>query len=62
VLVDPQTYEPFAPETVGSADREIVLGKHSGRSAIRAMLHAQGFDGDQQQVEEALSRLRMATG
>ncbi|MBC3901091.1 hypothetical protein GH811_15850 [Acetobacterium malicum] len=33
VLKNPRTYEPFNPQTVGS-QREIVLGKHSGRQSI----------------------------
>ena len=33
VLKNPRTYEPFNPHTVGS-QREIVLGKHSGRQSI----------------------------
>jgi homocitrate synthase NifV len=33
VIKDPATYEPFPPESVGAA-RQIVLGKHSGRSGV----------------------------
>ena len=40
VLKDPSLYEPYQPETVGLR-RSIVLGKHSGRSALRHMLAAQ---------------------
>lgn len=33
VLKNPRTYEPFNPQTVGN-QREIVLGKHSGRQSL----------------------------
>ena len=35
ILANPQSFEPFEPETVGAPDRKIVLGKHSGTAAIR---------------------------
>lgn len=40
---DPQTYEPYAPELVG-AERSLRLGRHSGRSAVAALLGADGGD------------------
>ena len=42
LLADRRTYEPFAPETVGHRGTEIVLGKHSGKAAIRQVLAGQG--------------------
>jgi homocitrate synthase NifV len=42
LLADRRTYEPFAPETVGHRATEIVLGKHSGRAAVRQVLAEQG--------------------
>ena len=43
LLADRRTYEPFAPQTVGHADTEIVLGKHSGGAAIRQVLAEKGI-------------------
>jgi homocitrate synthase NifV len=43
VLKDPAMYEPYPPEAVGAA-RRIVLGKHSGRSAVLHVLRT--LDGD----------------
>ena len=43
LLADRRTYEPFAPRTVGHADTEIVLGKHSGGAAIRQVLAEKGI-------------------
>lgn len=42
VLKNPQTYEPFNPQTVGN-QREIVLGKHSGRQSILYKLKEQNL-------------------
>jgi homocitrate synthase NifV len=57
VLKDPATYEPFPPETVG-ASRRIVLGKHSGRSAVLHVLRSLGEDATDEEAEEVVSRLR----
>jgi len=44
VIENSDTFEPgvVTPEMVG-ADREIVLGKHAGRHAVRARLREAGF-------------------
>jgi 2-isopropylmalate synthase len=42
VLLDPATYELIPPEVIG-AERELVLGKHSGRHALQSMLAKHGF-------------------
>ena len=42
VLLNPATYELISPEVVG-AQRELVLGKHSGRHALKSMLVEHGF-------------------
>jgi homocitrate synthase NifV len=42
LLKNPQTYEPFHPETVGN-QREIVLGKHSGQQSILYKLKGQNL-------------------
>lgn len=39
ILRDCRAYEPFAPELVGHAGREFVLGKHSGQSARDYLMH-----------------------
>lgn len=43
VLKNPMTYEIMQPETVGLSKNNLVLGKHSGRAAIRARLEAMGY-------------------
>ena len=39
-----QCYEPFAPELVG-ASRHIVVGKHSGKQALKIKLDELGLHG-----------------
>jgi 2-isopropylmalate synthase len=43
ILKNPLTYEIISPETVGVPARRLVLGKHSGRNALRAHLVELGF-------------------
>jgi homocitrate synthase NifV len=40
---DARTYEPFAPQQAGHADRRFVLGTHSGSTAILNLLRQAGI-------------------
>ncbi|MFQ5662752.1 MAG: 2-isopropylmalate synthase [Terriglobia bacterium] len=44
VIKNPLTYEIITPETVGVAARRIVVGKHSGRNAVRIRLKELGYE------------------
>ena len=44
VLKNPMTYEIMKPETVGLSTNKLVLGKHSGRHALRSHLKDLGYD------------------
>ena len=44
VLKNPMTYEIMKPETVGLTANTMVLGKHSGRHALRSHLKNMGYD------------------
>jgi 2-isopropylmalate synthase len=44
VLANPLTYEIMNPSSVGVPNHRIVLGKHSGRSALAHRLHELGVD------------------
>jgi 2-isopropylmalate synthase len=44
VLKNPMTYEIMKPETVGLTTNTLVLGKHSGRHALRSHLRTMGYD------------------
>lgn len=43
ILKNPLTYEIIVPEKVGVPARQLVLGKHSGRNALRARLEELGY-------------------
>ena len=53
MLKHEETYEIMRPETVGLQHSSLVLGKHSGRHALRVRLAELGFDID----DEALRRV-----
>ncbi len=53
VLSNPLTYEIMTPESVGVPSSRLVLGKHSGRHALKERLASLGFDLD----EETLGRV-----
>jgi len=44
MLKNPMTYEIMKPETVGLNRNQLVLGKHSGRHALRSHLKELGYD------------------
>jgi 2-isopropylmalate synthase len=44
ILKNPLTYEIIVPEKVGVPARRLVLGKHSGRNALRARLEELGYE------------------
>ena len=43
VLSNPLTYEIMTPVSVGVPTNRMVLGKHSGRTALRSRLHELGY-------------------
>jgi 2-isopropylmalate synthase len=43
MLKNPMTYEIMRPETVGLSGSDLVLGKHSGRHALRKRLEEMGY-------------------
>ena len=44
MLKNPMTYEIMRPETVGLSATRLVMGKHSGRHALRERLRDMGYD------------------
>jgi homocitrate synthase NifV len=57
LLRDPETYEALRPERVGRT-RRIVLGKHSGRTAVLHALNALGVSADAVSVALILEQIR----
>ena len=58
ILKNPLTYEIIVPEKVGVPSRRLVLGKHSGRNALRARLAELGYETAPAELAECY---RMAT-
>ncbi len=60
MLKNRETYEIMTPESVGRAKTELVLGKHSGRNAIKGKLEELGYRLDPEQTQivfDAVKRL-----
>jgi 2-isopropylmalate synthase len=57
IIKNPLTYEIILPEAVGVPARQLVLGKHSGRNALRVRLKELGYDTDEQELTECYQRM-----
>ena len=51
MLKERRTYEIMRPEDVGLSRTELVLGKHSGRHALRQRIRDLGYHLDEQQLQ-----------
>ena len=58
VLKERTTYEIMDATTVGLRSNSIVLGKHSGRHALRKALEEMGFEIDGQALNTAFKRFK----
>lgn len=57
MLKNTNTFEPFGPEEVGG-ERRYVIGKHSGRALIHALLAEKGIEADNETLASCLERVR----
>jgi len=57
ILKNPLTYEIISPEAVGVPKRQLVLGKHSGRNALRATLVDLGYEPTREELDECYKRV-----
>ena len=58
VLSEASTFEIMTPADVGLADNDIVLGKHSGRHALRAKLAELGYVLSDAELADAFKRFK----
>jgi len=58
VLKNPATYEIMTPESIGRAENDLVIGKHSGRAAIRARLEALGYALEESQLDTVFAAVK----
>jgi 2-isopropylmalate synthase len=57
IIKNPLTYEIISPQTVGVPARSLVLGKHSGRNALRLSLRDLGYEASDQELAEVYTRV-----
>jgi 2-isopropylmalate synthase len=58
LLKDPTSYLPFLPEEVGAPPVRLVLGKHSGRRAVRHRFDQRGVSLTDDEVQRILDHLK----
>jgi 2-isopropylmalate synthase len=57
IIKNPLTYEIISPQSVGVPARSLVLGKHSGRNALRLSLRDLGYEANDSELAEVYSRV-----
>jgi 2-isopropylmalate synthase len=58
VLKNPMTYEIMKPETIGLSSNKLVLGKHSGRHAMRSRLKEMGYDLSDEEIKLVFKKFK----
>lgn len=58
VLKNPMTYEIMRPETIGLSANKLVLGKHSGRHALKDHLKDLGYDLSDEELDLVFKRFK----
>ncbi|HZQ10243.1 MAG TPA: 2-isopropylmalate synthase [Anaerolineae bacterium] len=58
MLKNQMTYEIMQPETVGLSSSRLVLGKHSGRHALKARLIELGYNLSNDELDQAFARFK----
>jgi 2-isopropylmalate synthase len=57
IIKNPLTYEIMSPQSVGVPARSLVLGKHSGRNALRLSLRDLGYEATDEELGEVYKRV-----
>ena len=57
IIKNPLTYEIMSPQSVGVPNRSMVLGKHSGRNALRMTLKDLGYEASDAELAEIYRRV-----
>ncbi len=58
VLKHPTTYEIMSPETIGLNSNKLVLGKHSGKHAIKAYLLDMGYNLTDEELQSIFEKFK----
>ncbi len=62
IIKEKSTYEIMTPQSVGRAETPLVLGKHSGRHAMKEHLRKMGYVLTQQQLDGVTARFKELAG
>ena len=58
VLKNKQTYEIMTPESIGITEKNLVLGKHSGRAALKARIEELGYEISDEELTVAFEKFK----
>ncbi|MBR0079262.1 MAG: 2-isopropylmalate synthase [Synergistaceae bacterium] len=58
IITNAQTYEIMNPDEIGIPHRALVLGKHSGKHALRERLEAMGYEIPDEELEDIFVRFK----
>jgi 2-isopropylmalate synthase len=58
MLKNPMTYEIMRPEDIGLSTNRLVLGKHSGRHALRDRLKEMGYELSEEELQIVFSKFK----
>jgi len=58
MLKNPMTYEIMRPETIGLSQTQLVLGKHSGRHALRNRLKELGYELSEEELDLIFTKFK----
>ena len=58
VLKNKQTYEIMTPESIGITEKNLVLGKHSGRAALKARIEELGYEITEEELSVAFEKFK----
>ena len=62
ILINPKTYEIMSPQSVGVPDSSLVVGKHSGKNAVKAKLEEMGYQLSEEQINTVLASVKKLAG
>lgn len=58
VLKNPETYEIMTPASIGLSSNAIVLGKHSGKNAVKSKLESMGYNLSPEDIDVVLAAVK----
>lgn len=58
MLKNPETYEIMTPESIGRTATDLVIGKHSGRAAVRNRLESLGYHLEETQLNTVFEAVK----